>query len=84
MINQVPNQVMPNPNINATYHSIVNTSSNHGAGGHPIHHEWLWFRLEGHSGWNLGPAQTEYQSITTHCTSETKSNAPADPAAKLS
>ena len=37
--NQVPNLVMTNPNINATNHYIVNTSTNQGAGGHPIHHE---------------------------------------------
>ena len=49
MTNQVPNQVMINPNVNATNHSIVNTSINKGAGGHPIHHEWVWFRLEGQS-----------------------------------
>ena len=57
--NQVPTPVTTNPNVNTTNHSIVNTSTNQDAGGHPIHHEWLWFRLEGHSGCSLGPAQTE-------------------------
>ena len=53
-----------NPNVNDTNHSIVNTGTNQGASGHPIHYEWVWFRLEGHSGCSLGPAQTECQSIT--------------------
>ena len=64
MTNQVPNPVTTNPNVNATNHSIVNTSTNQGAGGHPIHYEWVWFRLEGHSGFSLGPAQMECWSIT--------------------
>ena len=34
--NQVPNPVMTNPNVNATNHSIVNDSTNQGAGGHPF------------------------------------------------
>ena len=36
MTNQVHNLVMTNPNINGTNHSIVNTSTNQGAGGHPF------------------------------------------------
>ena len=54
--NQVPNQVVTNPNVNATNHSIANSSTNQGASGHPICHEWVWFRLEGPSGYTLGPA----------------------------
>ena len=61
--NQIPNPLTTNPNINATNHSIVNTSTNQGASCHPIHPEWVWFRMEGHSGCSLGPAQTECQSI---------------------
>ena len=57
--NQVPNLVTTNPNVNVTNHSIVNTSTNQGAGGHPIHHEWVWLSLEGCSGCSLGPAQME-------------------------
>ena len=34
--NQVPTQLVTNPNINATNHSIVNTNTNQGASGHPI------------------------------------------------
>ena len=45
--NQVSNQVVTNPNANAIYYSIANTSINQGASGHPIHHECVWFRLEG-------------------------------------
>ena len=61
--NQVPNWVMTNPNVNATNHSIMNPSTNQGARGHPICHELVWFKLEGQSGCNLGPAQMECQSI---------------------
>ena len=64
MTNQVLNQVTTNPNVNATNHLIVNTSTNQGAGGCPIHHEWVWVRLEGCSGCSLGPVQMECQSIT--------------------
>ena len=68
LTNQVHNPVMTNPNVNATNHSIVNTSTNEGAHGHLIHHEWVWFRLEGHSDHSLGPAQMEYWSnaLITH------------------
>ena len=55
---------MINPNVNITNHSIMNTSTNQGASVHPIHPEWVWFRLEGLSGCSLGPAQMEFQSIT--------------------
>ena len=83
--NQVPNQVMTNPNVNATNHSIVNTSTNQGASGCPIHHEWVWFRLEGQSGCSLGPAQTEEcQSIALIIHQELGSNAFTDPAAESS
>ena len=41
------NPVMTDPNVNATYLPVVSTSTNPGASGHPIHHEWVWFRLEG-------------------------------------
>ena len=61
--NQVPNQVMTNHNVNATNHSIMNTSTNHGASGHPICHELVWFRLEGQSGCILGPAWMECWSV---------------------
>ena len=61
--NNVPNQVVTNPNINATNQSVANTSTYHGVSGHPIHHEWVWFSLEGWSGCSLGPAQMECQSI---------------------
>ena len=57
--NQVPNQVITNLNVNDTNHSIVNTSNNQGANDHPIHHEWVWFRLEGQSGCSLYPAWME-------------------------
>ena len=49
-------QVKNNPNINATNHSIANTSTNQDASGCPICHEWVWFRLEGQSGCRLGPS----------------------------
>ena len=62
--NQVSIQAMTNPNITTTNHPMVNTSTNLGASGHPIYHEWVWFRLEGHSGYSLSPAQIECQSIT--------------------
>ena len=62
--NQIPNPVMTSPNVNATNHSIVNTSTNWGASGYFIHHEWVWFRLEGHFGCSLGSAQIEFWSIT--------------------
>ena len=62
--NQVPCLVMTNPNVNVTNHSIVNTSTSQGASGCPIHQEWMWFRLKGHSDCSLGPAQMECQSIT--------------------
>ena len=54
----VTNQVVTNPNIDATNHSIANTSTSHS-----IHHKWVWFRLEGQSGCSLGPAQMECWSI---------------------
>ena len=41
----------------------MKTSTNLGASGHTIHHEWVWFRLEGQSGCSLGPAQMECWSI---------------------
>ena len=63
MTNEVHNQVIAKPNINATNHSIANTSTNKGANSHSIHHEWVWFRLEGQSGCSLGPAWIECQSI---------------------
>ena len=56
MTKHVSNQVVTNPNVNATNQSVANTSTNQGASGHPIHHEWVWFRLEGHSGFSLAPA----------------------------
>ena len=62
MTNQVPNQVVTNPNVNATGHSVLNTSTKHGASGFPIHHAWVWLRLEGQSGCSLGPAWMECQS----------------------
>ena len=39
--NPIPNQVMTNPNTTATNYIMVNTSTNQGASGHPIHHEWV-------------------------------------------
>ena len=54
---------MTNPNVNATNHSIANTTANQSASGNPICHEWVWFRLEGQSGCSLGPVQMECQSI---------------------
>ena len=63
MTNQVPNLVTTNTDVNATNHSIVNTSTNQGAGACPICYDRVWFRLEGHSGCSLGPAQMQYQSI---------------------
>ena len=39
MTNQVNNPVMTNLNVNATNHSIMNTSTNQDASGHPIHHK---------------------------------------------
>ena len=59
----VPNQVAINPNEDAINQSVGNTSTNHGASGHPINHEWVWFRLEGQSGCSSGPAQMKYKSI---------------------
>ena len=41
----------------------MNTSINQGVDGHPICHEWVWFRWEGQSGCSLGPAQIECQSV---------------------
>ena len=57
--NQTPNPVTIR--INVTGHSIVKTSTNQGASGCCIQ----WFRLEGHSGCSLGPAQMECQSIAS-------------------
>ena len=37
--NHVPTQVVTNPTINATDHSIMNTTPNQGAISCPIHHE---------------------------------------------
>ena len=61
--NQVPNQVMTNPDVNATNHSIANTSIKQGASGCPIHYEQVWFRLEGQSCCSQGLAQMECRSI---------------------
>ena len=77
--NQVPNPVTTNSNVNATNHFVADTSTNWGASGCPIHHEWLWFRLEGHSGCSPNGISVSY----SHCTSGTKSNAPSDPVAEL-
>ena len=60
---QVPTQVTTNTSINATKPFITITSTNQGASGHPIHLEWVWFRLEGQSSCSLGPAQMECQPI---------------------
>ena len=54
---------MTNPNLNATHHFVVNTNTNQSASGSPIHHDWVWFRLEGHSGCSSGPGQMECWSI---------------------
>ena len=43
---------------------MASTSTNQGASGCPVCHEWVWFRLEGCSGCGLGPTQMECQSIT--------------------
>ena len=64
MTNQVPSLVMTNPNVNATNHSIVNTSTNPGVSGLATHHDWVRLRLKGHSGCSLGPAQMKCQSAT--------------------
>ena len=42
---------------------MENTSTAQGASGHTIHHQWVWFRLEGHSGCSLGPAHRKCWSI---------------------
>ena len=54
--NHIHDQVATNPNVNAIKPTVANTSTNHGASGHPIHHEWVWFRLEGWSGCSLVPS----------------------------
>ena len=41
----------------------MTTNTHWGNGGHPTHHEWLLFGLEGQSGSCLGPTQMECQSI---------------------
>ena len=64
LTNHVSNQAMTNTNVITTNQSMANTSTNQGASGCPIHHEWVWSRLEGHSGCSLGPAQIDCQSIT--------------------
>ena len=63
VVNQVSNQAMNNPNVTTTNHSLAKTNTNQSTSGHPIHQKWVWFRLEGHSGCSLGPAQMECQSI---------------------
>ena len=74
---------MTNPTVNTTNHSIVNTSTNQGAGDNPIHHEWLWFTLEGCSGCSLGPAQMGMSVNHSHHASGASSNALMDPAVEL-
>ena len=81
--NWVFNQAMTNPNITTTNHSMANTSTNQGASGCPIQHEWVWFRLEVCSGCSLSPAQMECLSIALIMHQELGVNAPADPAAEL-
>ena len=61
--NQVSNQATTNPNVTNTNQSVVNTSTNQGANSHPIHHEWVKFRLEVHSDCSLGQAQMKCWSI---------------------
>ena len=43
MANHVTNQVVTNTKLNFTNPPIADTSTNPGASGHPIHHEWAWF-----------------------------------------
>ena len=49
---QVPTQAATNISTNVT-NPFVN-SNNQDACGHPTHHKWVWFRLEGKAGCNLG------------------------------
>ena len=61
--NQISNQATTNPNITNTNQSMTNTSTNQGASDCPTHHEWVWSKLEDHSGCSLGPAQMACQTI---------------------
>ena len=58
---QVPIQVATDISANVT-NPLIN-GTNQGANGHPTHHEWVWFWLEGQAGYNLGPAWPECRSI---------------------
>ena len=61
---QVPTQVTTIPNVNTTYPSVTNISTNQGASGHPTCHEWVWIWLEGQSGCSSGLAWMEYCPFT--------------------
>ena len=60
---QVPTQMMTHTNLATTNPFVITTNTHQGNDGHPTHHEWVWFQLEGQSGRSLGPAK-QCQSIT--------------------
>ena len=62
VISQVPTQAATNISANIT-NPLIN-GTNQGASGHPTHHEWVWFWLEGQAGCNWEPGQTECRLIT--------------------
>ena len=84
MTNHVPNHVVTNPNINAPNQPVVNTSANPGASSHPIHHEWVWLRLEGSIWPQFRSSPSGMPVNSSHHTQRAVSNAHADSAVEPS